>query len=86
VACAALSPSPNPYPAWSPGRVLFAGHIGIIYKAKRAEYLGRSTPRTLTVLPDGQIISARAAQKVRAGERGHHHVETRLVALGARPR
>lgn len=76
----------DPVPRIVAGRVLFPGHISTIYQAKGAEYLGRSTPRTLTVLPDGQILSARAAQKVRAGERGHHHVETRLVALGARPR
>ena len=76
----------DPVPRLVAGRVLFPGHIGTIYQAKGAEYLGRSTPRTLTVLPDGQILSARAAQTVRAGERGHHHVETRLVALGARPR
>jgi hypothetical protein len=81
----------DPVPRLVAGRDLFPGHIGTIYQAKGAEYLGRSTPRTLTVLPDGQILSARAAQKVRAGEpssstRRHHHVETRLVALGARPR
>jgi hypothetical protein len=37
----------------------------------------------MTVLPDGAVLSARSAQKVRAGERGHAHVEQQLVRLGA---
>lgn len=40
----------------------------------------------MTVLPTGAVLSARSAQKVRAGERGHQHVERQLVRLGATPR
>lgn len=68
------------------GRLVFPGHIGTIYQAANAIYTGRATPRTAVVLPDGRILTARSAQKVRAGERGHHHIEARLVALGAQPR
>ena len=32
------------------------------------------------------MLSARSSQKVRAGERGHAHVESQLVQLGATPR
>lgn len=46
---------------------------------------GRSTPRYLTVLPDGTSLSDRALQKVRGQEVGHRYVERRLCALGARP-
>ena len=46
---------------------------------------GRSTPRYLTVLPDGTSLSDRSMQKVRGREVGHRYVERRLCALGARP-
>ncbi len=76
----------DPVPRIVAGHLLFPGHIGTIYKASNAIYTGRATPRTLTLLPDGQVLSARAAQKLRQTERGHDHVEARLVALGARRR
>jgi hypothetical protein len=76
----------DPVPRVVDGRTVFPGHRGGIYCAKGAVYLGRSTRRTLIVLPDGKVLPARAAQKVRAGESGHEHVEARLVALGATPR
>lgn len=67
------------------GRVVFPGHVGICYQAHNAAYLGRSTPRTLVVLPDGTTLSARARQKVVAQERGHEYVEQLLVRHGAPP-
>ncbi len=76
----------DPVPRHVAGRVLFAGHTGHIYVAGNAVYLGRATARTLTVLPSGAVLSARSAQKVRVGERGHAHVERQLVQLGAAPR
>ncbi len=76
----------DPVPRQVGGRVLFAGHTGHIYVAANATYLGRSTARTMTVLPNGAVLSPRSAQKVRAGERGHRHVEQQLVRLGATPR
>lgn len=51
--------------------------------ASNAAYLGRGTARTLTLLRDGRVLSARSAQKVRRQERGHAHVESQLVSLGA---
>jgi hypothetical protein len=66
--------------------VVHPGHIGAIYQGKGAAYLGRGTPRTLILLPTGQVFSARMAQKIRAQERGHEAAERKLVALGARPR
>ncbi len=61
------------------------GHVGVIYQASGAVYTGRGTPRTLTLLPDGSVFSARAAQKIRKQERGHEYAERQLIALGARP-
>jgi hypothetical protein len=76
----------DPVPRRVAGRLLFAGHTGHIYVAANATYLGRSTARTMTVLPSGAVLSARSAQKVRAAERGYAHVERQLVQLGATPR
>lgn len=76
----------DPVPRHTTGRILFPGHTGHVYAAANAAYLGRATARILTVLPSGVVLSARSAQKVRAGERGHAHVERQLVQLGATPR
>ncbi len=76
----------DPVPRQLGGRVLFAGHTGHVYIASNAAYLGRGTGRTLTLLPNGAVLAARSAQKVRTGERGHAHVERQLVDLGATPR
>lgn len=50
------------------GALIAAGHIGTIYQASNAVYLGRATPRTVKLLPDGTILNDRAAQKVRRQE------------------
>lgn len=65
------------------GESVFGGHLGTIYQASNAVYLGRATPRTLRVLPDGTVFSARAAQKIRARERGWRYAVEQLVAAGA---
>jgi hypothetical protein len=64
---------------------VFGGHIGTIYQGHNGVYLGRGTARTLAVLPDGGILSDRAQQKVRSGDRGTRYVVRRLVACGAEP-
>lgn len=68
------------------GRVVFAGHVGTIYQASNASYLGRTAPRTVILLPDGSVLNARSVEKLRSGDRGHEYVERRLVGLGACPR
>lgn len=67
------------------GRVIFAGHLGTIYQAHNAAYLGRSRPSTLRLLPDGSVLSNRALQKLRGGERGWRYVVATLVRSGATP-
>lgn len=67
------------------GTVVMPGHIGVIYQASNATYTGRGTARTLAVLRDGSVFSPRAAQKIRAQDRGHEYAERQLTALGARP-
>ena len=65
------------------GSVVFRGHLGVIYQASSAVYLGRATPRTLRLLPDGTVFSARARQKIVGGERGWRYAVEQLVEHGA---
>lgn len=65
------------------GGQVFPGHLGTIYQAHNAHYLGRGTARTLRLLPDGSVFSARTAQKIRKGERGWQHAVEQLRAWGA---
>lgn len=65
------------------GAQVFAGHIGTIYQAHNAVYLGRATPRTLRMLPDGTVLSARAIAKLRAGDRGWRYTAELLCQHGA---
>ena len=68
------------------GRIVFPGHIGLIYQASNAAYLGRSAARTIHLLPDGRVLCGRALQKIRAGEVGWEYAARQLVGAGARPR
>ncbi|MDH5279566.1 MAG: hypothetical protein OEW52_00285 [Thermoleophilia bacterium] len=65
------------------GRVIFPGHVGTIYQAHNARFLGRGDARTLKLLPDGRVFSNRAEQKIRAGSRGWRYASDQLVAHGA---
>lgn len=77
----------DPVPRYtSAGLQVKPGHCGIIYQATGAAFTGRGTPRSLVLLPDGTVLNARAAQKVRSQEQGHQYVEARLEALGATTR
>ncbi|MFJ3946115.1 Mom family adenine methylcarbamoylation protein [Streptomyces griseoaurantiacus] len=62
------------------------GHLGVIYQALSATYTGRSSARTVTVLPDGQVLPARSIAKFVAGDRGADGFERRIRALGATAR
>lgn len=65
------------------GEVIFPGHIGTIYQASNAAFLGRGTARTLRLLPDGKVISDRTIQKIRKGERGWQYGVEILRVFGA---
>jgi hypothetical protein len=76
----------DPFPrAALDGSRVFPGHVGTIYQAGNATYLGRSGARSLKLLPDGRVLSARAISKLRAGERGWRSSAAPLVAAGAPP-
>ena len=67
------------------GEVVMPGHIGTIYQAHNGRYLGLSTPRTVLLLPDGSVLSARAVQKIRALESGWKYASAILQRFGAAP-
>jgi hypothetical protein len=65
------------------GTSIFAGHIGTIYQASNAAFLGRGIARNIRLLPDGRVLPARAISKIRSGERGHVYAEEILRSYGA---
>ena len=67
------------------GEVIHLGHVGTIYQAHNAIYIGRSMARTLHLLPDGRVFSDRSAQKIRSGERGWRYAAAQLENFGSRP-
>lgn len=65
------------------GAEVFKGHIGIIYQAANARFLGRSTARSLHLLPSGEVLSDRTLQKIRNKERGWKYSAGVLEKYGA---
>ncbi len=66
----------------SDGTLVTPGHIGTVYQALNATYLGRSAGRTLRLLPDGAALSDRTLQKLRAGEPGTRAIREILGLTG----
>jgi len=74
----------DPFPRrTAEGKRIFAGHVGTIYQAHNARYLGRGTARTLRLLPNGVTFSDRAASKVRSGDKGCRYSAAQLERWGA---
>jgi hypothetical protein len=72
------------------GQVVFRGHLGTVYQASNAVYLGRGTPRTLRLLPDGRVLSERALSKLRVPDalprvKGWRYAADLLEEAGADP-
>ena len=59
------------------------GHLGIIYRAFNGRFVGRSSPRTLVLAPDGRVVSGRTLSKIRNGERGAAAGCETLLQMGA---
>jgi hypothetical protein len=64
------------------GSIVTPGHVGTVYQALNAIYLGRSTARTLRLLEDGTVLSDRTLQKLRSGEAGTKAIRERLGLAG----
>lgn len=67
------------------GRRVMPGHVGTIYQALSATYVGRSKPGRLLVMPDGTTLHRRSVAKVAKRVRGASAVIGRLVEAGAYP-
>ena len=65
------------------GSTVFAGHVGTIYQASNAVFLGQSGPNTLRLLPDGRVFSRRAESKIRSRDVGWQYGVETLVRAGA---
>lgn len=73
---------PNPR-ATTAGALVFPGHVGTIYQASSAVYLGRSKRHQLLLLPDGRSFNRRALSKIRRRETGWRYAVEQLIAAGA---
>lgn len=60
------------------GEVIMPGHVGGIYQASNAVFLGRARSGPISLLPDGTSVSPRALSKIRNGERSRRHAITKL--------
>ena len=77
----------DPIPRERPdGTVFMPGHLGTIYQAHNGTYVGKSSPKTTYIGPQGQTFYRRTLNKLRNGERGRDYVERQLIDIGAPPR
>jgi hypothetical protein len=67
----------------SDGEEICPGHVGTIYQAANALYLGRSTARALWLDARGRTVSERALSKIRCQERGWEGAMRALLVAGA---
>lgn len=65
------------------GARVFPGHVGIIYQAHNACFLGRARADKLRLLPDGRVLHNRSLAKVKARAKGWEYVVRDLVGHGA---
>ena len=69
------------------GAVILPGHVGTIYQAHNARYMGRSCSRTQLIDRQGRIMSARALSKVRLRESGFDYALAQVIeATGIKPK
>lgn len=65
------------------GELVKRGHIGTVYQALNAAYLGRARGGTMILAKDGRIVSRRALSKLRNDESGSGYAYEQLRKLGA---
>ena len=65
------------------GEICFNGHLGIVYAAISAAFLGRGSRTKLHLLPDGKTLNARTISKIRNGESGWQYGARILESFGA---
>ena len=65
------------------GRRVHRGHVGTVYQALSARYVGRTQPASLRLLPDGSVLSNRTQGKLVRDERGASTAVAQLERFGA---
>lgn len=65
------------------GHVVMPGHVGVIYQAKGARYVGRTRPERVHLDKWGRVLPRRSLSKLRNDEVGADGVERMLVERGA---
>ncbi len=65
------------------GGAVKPGHVGCIYQALNASYVGRSRKETIILDAAGRVVSRRALSKIRNEESGAAYAYRALVAAGA---
>lgn len=65
------------------GTVRCRGHVGTVYAATNAIYVGPTRPETVRLLPDGRDLGLRALAKIRAKDTGWRYAVDALLAQGA---
>lgn len=65
------------------GSLVKRGHIGTVYQALNASYLGLSRAQSIIIAPDGRIVSRRALSKLRNDECGAAYAYEQLRSMGA---
>lgn len=73
---------PVPRPDAS-GVIVFPGHVGTIYQAHNAAYLGRTKSERKRLLADGTVFPNRTLAKIKKREKGWRYGVERLVSYGA---
>lgn len=67
------------------GEIVMPGHVGTIYQATNATYVGTSKAERRQMLPDGRLVDPRALAKIRRLDQGWRYAADQLVAHGASP-
>ena len=66
------------------GNVVMPGHVGTIYQATNATYLGQRRGDYVNLLRNGQIFVRRAKTKIESGDTGWAYAVRQLVRAGAK--
>lgn len=67
------------------GRQVFVGHLGIVYRALNAVYVGRGKARTRYLFGDGTVFSEESQDKIRNLDKGWRAAAAELETRGAAP-
>lgn len=67
------------------GHTIFPGHVGTIYQASNAAYLGQANRNTVILDGHGKVIHNRALSKLRTMDKGARRTVERLMDMGCPP-